>query len=155
MSSSGCLSRPARWTCDVPGGHGLSALRRLDRHPDAVRWLDYQRTVDLHLSMVTTAEVERDIAQQCRRNPAFAEELGHWLDRVLGWCGDRILTFTLSWHSAGGQLSAELGHGGAGLPITASAVEHCMMLVTGNARYFEPADVQVLNPFGGRGTNPA
>ena len=55
----------------------------------------------------------------------------------------------------GGQLSADLGHGGAGLPVAASAVEHSMMLVTGNARYFEPADIQVLNPFGGRGTAPA
>ena len=37
----------------------LSALRRRDRHPDAVRWLDAQRTVDLHLSVVTIGEVER------------------------------------------------------------------------------------------------
>ena len=84
----------------------LSALRRRDRHPDAVRWLDAQRTVDLHLSVVTIGEVERGIIQQRRRNPAFAEELGRWLDRVLGWYGDRILPVT---SPRGAAVGATLG----------------------------------------------
>ena len=133
----------------------LSALRRCHRHPDAVRWLDAQRTVDLHLSVVTIGEVERGITQQSRRNPAFAEELGRWLDRVLGWYGDRILPVTLPVERRWGQLSATLGHGGADLLIAATALEHGLMVVTRNARHFEPTGVQVLNPFGGDGTPPA
>ena len=31
----------------------LSALRRRDRHPEMVRWLQAQRTADLYLSAVT------------------------------------------------------------------------------------------------------
>ena len=131
----------------------LSALRRLDRHPDAVRWLDYQGTVDLHLSVVTIAEVERDITQQRRRNPAFAEELGRWLDRVLGWYRDRILPVTLPMTRLWGRAPAALGHGGADLLIVATALEHWLMVVTGNTRHFEPTGVQVLNPFGDDGTH--
>ena len=133
----------------------LSALRRRDRHPDAVRWLDAQRTADLHLSVVTIGEVERGITQQLRRNPGFAEELGRWLDRVLGWYGDRVLPVTLPVARRWGQLSATLGHGGADLLIAATALEHGLMVVTRNARHFEPSGVQVLNPFGGDGTPPA
>ena len=57
----------------------LSALRRRERHPEAVGWLEAQRTVNLHLSVVTIGEIERGVAQQERRDPSFA---GSWL---VGW----------------------------------------------------------------------
>ena len=154
MSSSGCLSIPARWTCDVPGGHGytFSAPER-DRHPEVAQWLEAQRTVDLHLSVVTVGEVERGITQQRLRNPTFAEDLARWLDRVLGWYGDRILPVTLPVARRWGQLSATLGHGGADLLIAATALEHGLAVVTRNVAHFEPTGVQVLNPFEGDG-NP-
>ena len=124
MSSSGCLSIPARWTCDVPDGHGHTFSAQETRPPP-------------------------------RRNPAFAEELGRWLDRVLGWYGDRILPVTLPVARRWGRLSATLGHGGADLLIAATALEHGLMVVTRNARHFEPTGVQVLNPFGRGGTPQA
>ena len=133
----------------------LSALRRRDRHPEVERWLDAQRTVDLHLSVVTIGEVERGITQQRRQNPTFAEELGRWLDRVLGWYGDRILPMTLPVARRWGQLTATIGHGGADLLIAATALEHGLTVVTWNTRHFEPTGVEVLNPFVGRGMPPA
>ena len=69
----------------------LSALRRRERNPEAVSWVANQRTADLHLSVVTVGEIERGITRQQRRDPSFARELAHWLDRVLAWYGDRIL----------------------------------------------------------------
>ncbi len=42
----------------------LSALRRRERQPDVVRWLDAQGTVDLHLSVVTIGAVERGSSQR-------------------------------------------------------------------------------------------
>ena len=69
----------------------LSALRRRDRHPEAVAWLEAQRTVNLHLSVVTIGEIERGVAQQERRDPSFAGELARWLDLVLAWYGYRKL----------------------------------------------------------------
>jgi predicted nucleic acid-binding protein len=69
----------------------LSALRRRERNPQTVRWVQGQRTTDLYISVVTVGEIERGITQQQQRNPIFARDLGLWLDRVLGWYGDRIL----------------------------------------------------------------
>ena len=61
----------------------LSALRRRNRNPEAIRWLEAQRTSDMHISVVTVGEIERCITQQRQRNPTFARELALWLDRIL------------------------------------------------------------------------
>ena len=53
----------------------LSALRRRGRHPEVVGWLEGQRTVDLHLSVVTVGEIERGISQQERLDQSFAQDL--------------------------------------------------------------------------------
>ena len=83
----------------------LSALRRRDRNPAIVRWVEGQRTTDLHISVVTVGEIERGITQQQRHNPAFARDLAVWLDRVLAWYGDRILPVDAATARRWGQLS--------------------------------------------------
>ena len=133
----------------------LSALLKRDRHRELAQWLEAQRTVDLHLSVFNIGEVERGITQQRRQNLAFAEDLARWLDRVLGWYGDRILPVTLPVERRWGQLSATLGHDGSDLLIAATALEHGLTVVTRNARHFEPTGVQVLNPFEGDKKPPA
>ena len=125
----------------------LSALRRRDRHPELVRWLQAQRTADLYLSAVTVGEIERGIAQQQRRDPSFARELSLWLDRVLAWYGDRILGVDVPTARRWGHLSGDLGHERPDLIIAATALEHGLTVVTRNVRHFEPTGVPVFNPF--------
>ena len=84
----------------------LSALRRRERNPGAVRWVEAQRTADIYISVVTVGEIERGIAQQQQRNPSFAQELALWLDRVLAWYSDRILSVDTATARRWGQLSA-------------------------------------------------
>ncbi len=129
----------------------LSALRRRQRDPAVARWVEAQRTSNLYLSVVTVGEVERGIVRQRRRDPAFAEALAGWLDRVLAWYGDRVLAVDLPTARRWGQLSGALGHEGADLLIAATALEHGLTVVTGNTRHFEPTGVAVLNPFVGDG----
>ena len=131
----------------------LSALRRRQRDPAVARWVETQRTSDLYLSVVTVGEVERGIVRQQRRDPAFAEALAVWLDRVLAWYGDRVLGVDLPTARRWGQLSGALGHDGADLLIAATALEHGLTVVTGNTRHFEPTGVAVLNPFVVEGTS--
>ena len=126
----------------------LSALRRRDRNPKAIRWVAAQRTADLHLSVVTVGEIERGVTQQQRRDPSFAQELALWLDRVLAWYGDRILFVDAATARRWGQLSATLGHDGSDLLIAATALEHGLTVVTRNVRHFESTGVPTLNPFG-------
>ena len=124
----------------------LSALRRRERNPEAVRWVGIQRTADLHISVVTVGEIERGITQQQRRDPSFARELALWLDRVLAWYSDRILLVDTATARRWGQLSATLGHESADLLIAATALEHGLTVVTRNVRHFEPTGVPTVNP---------
>ena len=125
----------------------LSALRRRDRHPEMVRWLQAQRTADLYLSAVTVGEIERGIARQQRRAPSFARELSLWLDRVLAWYADRILDVDVPTARRWGRLSGDLGHDRADLIIAATALEHGLTVVTRNVKHFEPTGVPVFNPY--------
>lgn len=123
----------------------LSDLRKRDRNPAVVRWIESQRTADLHISVVTVGEIERGITRQQRHNPAFARDLAAWLDRVLAWYSDRILPVDTATARRWGQLYAILGNDSADLLIAATALEHGLTVVTRNVRHFEPTGVPVLD----------
>ena len=123
----------------------LSALRRRDRNPAIVRWIEEQRTADLHISVATVGEIERGIEQQLRHNPNFARDLSIWLDRMLDWYGDRILPVDVATARRWGQLSAALGHESADILIAATALEHGLTVATRNVRHFEPTGVPVVD----------
>ena len=125
----------------------ISALRRRDRNPELVRWLDTQRTADLYLSVVTVGEIEKGITQQQQHDPSFAHDLALWLDRVMAWYGDRILPVDVATARRWGQLSVTLGHSGADLLIAATALEHGLTVITRNVRHFAPTGVPVINPY--------
>ncbi len=126
----------------------LSALRRRERHPGVVRWLEAQQTVDLYLSVISVGEITKGIVQQERSNPSFARELTVWLARLLTWYGDRVLGVDAPTARRWGRLSGSLGRDGADLIIAATALEHGLTVVTRNVRHFEPTGVQALDPFG-------
>ena len=125
----------------------VSALRRPERHPGPLQWLEAQRASDVHLSVVTLAELERGIARQFRLNPDFARDLAQWAERILAWFEDRVILVNEATARRWGRISAELGHDSADLIITATALEHGLTVVTRNVRHFEPTGVPVFNPF--------
>ena len=125
----------------------VSALRRSERHPTVARWMAAQRTSDVYLSVMTIGEIERGIARVQRRDPPFAHDLSIWLNRVLGWYGERILPADLAVARRWGPISAAIGHKNTDLLIAATALEHGLTVVTRNVSDFEPTGVPVLNPF--------
>ena len=125
----------------------LSALRKRERNPSLVAWIGAQRTADLYLSVVSVGEVERGIARQQRRDPAFARALAAWLDSVLTLYGDHILPVDVASARRWGRLSHTLGHDSADLLIAATALEHGLTVATRNIRHFQPAGVPVIDPF--------
>ncbi len=125
----------------------LSALRKRHRHPGVVEWLSGRRTSELFLSVVSIGEIERGIALQRAKAPAFARALEEWLDRLLMLYGDRILPIDRDTARRWGRLGAAMGHDGADLLIAATALENGLTVVTRNVRHFEPTGVAVFNPF--------
>ncbi len=125
----------------------LSELRKSQRNPSLVTWFEEQRTADLFISVISIGEIDRRIARQRARNPAFAAALTAWLDRALSLYGDRILAFDLQTARRWGSLSAALDNDSADLMIAATALEHGLTVVTRNVTDFRPAGVPVLDPF--------
>lgn len=125
----------------------LSELRKRERNPGVVAWVEAQRTNDLFLSVITVGEIERGIERQRPKDTVFAMPLASWLDRLVILYADHIVGIDLSTARRWGRLSAEIGHAGADLMIAATALEHGLTVVTRNTRHFKPIGVKVLDPF--------
>lgn len=125
----------------------LSAIRRKQRDVNLEKWFAVNRTAEIYLSVVTIGEIERGITRQKTVDPEFALSLTRWLETILTRYGQRILPLTASIARRWGQLSGELGHNGADLMIAATALEHNLTVVTRNTKHFEPAKVNLINPF--------
>jgi len=125
----------------------VSAMRRPERRPGLTAWLRQRPEESLFLSVVTVAEIERGIALQSQRDPAFAADLVAWLERTVTLFADRLLPFGAREARLWGQLSARLGHSGADLLIAATALACGATVVTENVSDFAPAEVMVENPF--------
>lgn len=124
----------------------VSALRRPERAPLVLNWLERQEPSDLYLSVITLGEIERGIAQQRKRNPEFAADLRAWVDETVMLFSDRILPFGVEEARIWGDLSARLGHDGADLLIAATALARNGAVVTQNGKDFAPTGVTVINP---------
>ena len=126
----------------------ISLLRRPDRHPAPARWLKAQRSADLFISVVTLAEMERGLAQQRRRDPAFANDLAAWIEQTAASFADRIIGVDPAAARIWGRMSGDIGHFNVDLLIAATALVHGLTLVTRNVRHLEPTGIRVVNPFG-------
>ncbi len=125
----------------------LSALAKRRRDPHVERWLGRRRDDELFLSVVSVGEIERGIAMQRGRDPAFAERLANWLERLRAVHGERVLPFDLAAARRWGELSARVGHGGADLQIAATALTRGLTVATRNGAHFAPTEVAVVDPF--------
>ncbi len=132
----------------------VSALRRPDRYPAAISWLEAQHPSSVYLSVLTLGELERGIAQQMTRDPSFARDLAQWSQGIQVWFADRILPVDASTALRWGRLSASISSQDADLLIAATAMERGLTIVTRNVRHFEPTGVPVLNPFAPTNTAP-
>jgi predicted nucleic acid-binding protein len=133
-----------RWLLDTVV---LSELRKQRRNPHLVAWIKSVPETDLHLSVVTIAEVECGIERQRVANPAFATELAAWIDVVVRTYGDHILPVTTAIAERWGRLAAP----GAGLDmdlaIAATALEHGLAVATRNVGDFVATGVPTFDPF--------
>jgi predicted nucleic acid-binding protein len=127
----------------------LSELRRRQRDPGVLALIARQQHDALFLSVVSIGEIEQGIARERSMEPAFAEALTIWLQRLLRMHSERLLAVNLPVARRWGQLSAALGHDCADLLIAATALEHGFTVVTRNLRHFTPTGVATLDPWQG------
>ena len=117
-------------------------------------WVDAMSS-QLFLSVVSVSEIELGIAKATRQGASQkADALTRWLDDIVHFYGDRILTLELETARLAGDLldkayglGSDPGYEDAA--IAATAATHKLMLATRNLRHFRLMDVPCFNPYDG------
>ena len=128
----------------------VSELRRNRPHQAVLYWIRDIPAEYLHLSAVTIGEIQAGIEITRAQDPAKADEIEEWLDRVLA-------TYSvLSVDAAAFREWARLMHRKSDTliqdaMIAAVAIVHRLTVVTRNVRDFEHFGVTILDPFAGQG----
>ena len=129
----------------------LSELRKsAQRMNQGVRaWADGIDSSRVYLSAITISELAQWVASTERRDPVQGALLGSWLsDQVLTHYAGRILSVDADVALIAGRLHVPGPRDYRDAFIAASAIHHQLLVVTRNARDFEPM-TRVLNPFTG------
>ena len=128
----------------------VSELRRNRPHQAVLYWIQDIPAEYLHLSAVTIGEIQAGIEITRAQDPAKADEIEEWLDRVLA-------TYSvLSVDAAAFREWARLMHRKTNAltqdaMIAAVAIVHRLTVVTRNVRDFEHFTVPILDPFTAQG----
>jgi len=125
----------------------ISEMRKRSPDRHVLAWLADKDEKSLFLSVVTVSEIQRGIARHQGKDAVFAERLQQWLDVLVRSYGDRILPVTAEIARRWGTLSAQVGHDGADVIISATALHNGLTVVTRNERHFTQIGVPVFNPF--------
>jgi toxin FitB len=125
----------------------FSRLRRPDRVPKLMAWIDSVDDLDVFLSVATIAEIERGIARQEKSDPSFSRDLRTWVDGTLTTFNDRIISFGRTEARVFGRLAHVWGHTNMDLVIAATALVNGATVVTGNVTHFRNTGVEIINPF--------
>ena len=128
----------------------LSEPFKRQPNPYVIAWL---RSVD-QSALYTPAVVLGEMGKGVEKMPASArrEMLEKWLADYRRFYADNIVAFDAEVAMSWGRLVGRLELAGVSLPvidsqIAATAICHCMTLVTRNVRDMQATGVQVFNPF--------
>lgn len=124
----------------------VSEMRKARPHGAVVAWLRGVDDWNLHISVVTLAEIQAGIEMTRKQNPTRADELGNWLDvtaetwNVLPLDGPAMRTWAKFMHGRSADLIEDA-------MIAATALHHRLIVVTRNTRDFAHFGVPTLDPY--------
>ena len=127
----------------------LSELRRRDRtHPRVAAWADSVRASELYLSAITILEIEAGALMLARRDEAQGAMLRTWIDaKVLPAFAERILPVDTAVAQRCARLHMPDPRAEWDALIAATALVHCLRVVTRNVADFRPMGVEWLDPW--------
>ena len=129
----------------------VSELRKEDRSPKVVRWIESIHADGLFLSVFTIGEIAKGIALQRRLGTeeamSRADALQNWLEGMLAIHGRRILPIDVEVATRWGRLCSTFPHLAVDMLLAATALQHGLTVATRNVQHFEATGVDVVNPF--------
>jgi hypothetical protein len=126
----------------------LSETRKRQPAAGVANWIAATPADRLYVSVLTLGEIEQGITRiRGRGDRQQASSLERWLGDVQAGFADRVLPVTLRIAAAWGRQQHVQPRPVIDALIAATARVHSLTVVTRNTKDFEPAGVQVLNPF--------
>ena len=125
----------------------ISALRKPDRHPQVVAWVEAQHEADLYLTAITLSELERGAALRKRGAAGAGAALEAWVVATVASFLDRILPFGHEEARIWGRLSAEIGNQGTDIQIAGTVLAQGGTMATRTVRHFVSTGVALVNPY--------
>lgn len=126
----------------------VSELRKRDRcNPAVSEWAANSPPDRNFLSVLVVGELIRGAALKRRTDPASADALHKWINRLTHLYGDRILPVTLEIAEEWGRFSASRSLPPEDGLLAATAHVHRLTLVTRNVKNVEGLGVALLNPW--------
>ena len=125
----------------------LSELRKKECDPNVIQWFSDKADQELFISVVSIGEIAKGIAQQDKRDQAFAQKLRQWLDKLLLVYSERILPVDIPVARRWGEISAQAQNSGVDILLAATALEHNLTVVTRNEKHFAATSVKIINPW--------
>lgn len=124
----------------------VSELRKIRPHGSVVAWLEGVADNELHISVVTLAEIQAGIEITREQDAAKAAEIESWVSQVSATYN------VLAMDAVTFRLWAKLMHRQSDTVyedamIAATAIVHKLTVVTRNVRDFERFQVPIFNPF--------
>ena len=124
----------------------VSELRKPKPHGAVVAWISHLREEQLYISAVTVGELQAGIERTRHQDPSKAEEIETWVDRLAG--SFQVLSMdALCFREWGRLIDGQSDQVIEDMMIAATARVHNLIVATRNERDFEPAQVDVVNPF--------
>jgi toxin FitB len=125
----------------------ISETRKRQPNSGVLAFLTGTNANQLFLSVLTLGELRRGVRIKHRTDPAVADQLGEWVDRIESTFADRILGVDTPVAKMWGDLSTDRSLPVVDTLIASTALTHRLTLVTRNRRDVAATGVALLDPW--------